>query len=529
MSEIILIHRVVVFLIIALGIFLSFWVLSENRKNRLHQIFFIMTIFVLLWNLFAHLGLFAINVESAIFWYRLNVGTVSLFFIATYFFAIYFPKKISENKLLSKVVILLGGILFFLSTFTSLIVKDTILKEWGMEIIFGEGKFFFYGVTTILTFLILYIFIKKYFLLSRKEKLKVEYVLMGIFIFALMNFIFNVGAHIFLGTVRYQYFADYSAIFFLGFTAYAIAKQKLFEIKVVLTQFLVGLIAILLLVNIIVAETLFEYIWKSGLFIVFLFFGYLLIKSVMREIKQRTETQKLYEEVNRLSKAKSEFISITSHQLRTPLTAVKGYISMLIEGSYGKLSEKMEKPLKNIYQSNERLVKLVNDLLNLSRLETGKLELKLELTSLKKLTFSVIEELKINAEKKGLEVKIVKTTKPLPKIMVDQDKLRQVILNIIDNAVKYTKQGGITIELKKLDKWIQIKISDTGEGIDKKETKSLFQMFSRATAGNQLHIEGAGIGLYVAKKFIEIHQGKIWVESPGKGKGSTFYIELPIK
>jgi signal transduction histidine kinase len=141
----------------------------------------------------------------------------------------------------------------------------------------------------------------------------------------------------------------------------------------------------------------------------------------------------------------------------------------------------------------------------------------------------VIEELKINAKKKGLYLKIIKPPEPLPKIMVDRDKLRQVILNIIDNAIKYTKKGGITIKIQSLKSKIQIIIQDTGEGMTKNEIKSLFQMFSRATAGTQLHTEGAGIGLYVAKRFIEMHNGRIWAESGGKGKGSTFYIELPIK
>ena len=140
----------------------------------------------------------------------------------------------------------------------------------------------------------------------------------------------------------------------------------------------------------------------------------------------------------------------------------------------------------------------------------------------------IIEELRINAEKKGLDMRMVKPSEPLPKIMVDQDKLRQVILNIIDNAIKYTNKGGITIELKKLDGEEEIKVSDTGEGMTKKEIESLFQMFSRATAGTQLHTEGAGIGLYVARQFIEMHGGKIWAESPGKSKGSAFYIQLPI-
>ncbi len=254
-----------------------------------------------------------------------------------------------------------------------------------------------------------------------------------------------------------------------------------------------------------------------------------LAEGLESQVDQRTkELRKAYEEVDKLSKAKSEFISIASHQLRTPLTAIKGYISMLMEGTYGKFLDRQRKPMENIYQSNERLIDLVNDLLNLSRLEAGKLEFSPQPVSLEEIVAEAVKELKINAENKGLYIKMAEFPKTLPQIMVDRDKLRQVILNIIDNAIKYTRKGGVVIELSKIDSWEQIKISDTGEGLEKKEIKNLFQMFSRASAGTQLHVEGAGIGLHVAKKFIEMHNGKIWVESQGRGKGSTFYIQLPL-
>jgi len=302
----------------------------------------------------------------------------------------------------------------------------------------------------------------------------------------------------------------------------AITRYHLFEIRVILTELLVGVIGLVLFIQAVIAETFELKILGSIIFVLFCILGYELIKSVIREIQRRQEIEKI-------DKAKSEFISIASHQLRTPLTAVKGYISMILEGTYGQLAEKQTRPLENVYQSNERLIRLVNDLLNLSRLDAGKIEFSPTLTSLEEMVSSIVEELRINAEKKGLYMKMIKPSESLPKIMADQDKLRQVILNIVDNAIKYTKEGGITLELKKLNEQEEVRVSDTGEGIDEGELNSLFQMFSRATAGTQLHAEGTGLGLYVARQFIEMHGGKIWAESAGKGKGSAFIIQLPIK
>ncbi|MDD5144817.1 MAG: ATP-binding protein [Candidatus Pacebacteria bacterium] len=248
-----------------------------------------------------------------------------------------------------------------------------------------------------------------------------------------------------------------------------------------------------------------------------------------QEVDKRTkELTEAYEELKRLDRAKSEFVSIASHQLRTPLTAIKGYISMMLEKSYGELSGKMVKPLENIYTSNERLIKLVNDLLNISRIEAGKTELTPEEASPEDLIQSIIQELKGSAQSKHIKLLFEKPEKDLGKIYIDTFKMRQVIMNIIDNAIRYTAQGEVSISVKIWRGNYRIAIKDSGAGMTKEEISQLFKSFSRGKAGNRFWTEGAGLGLYIAKKFIDLHNGKIWVESSGKGKGSTFVIELPL-
>jgi len=514
-------NLLLVIIIDIIGGWFGLWVFLSERKKRINQTFFLFTFFILLWITSAFLANLFKEYTITLLLIKLNFGAVALSALFAYFFILYFPYESKRYPILDKIVSFTWILLFFLSVFTNLIIKNIEFKEWGADIVFGAGGNIFLIASALTLILIVGQLFKKYSILSKEDKLKVQYFLIGSLFFVLFNIVFNVVSPIILGSSKYYNFGDYSAIFLLGFTAYAIIKQELFGIRVVLTQALVGVIAIVLLAQAVTATNWLEFGWKFLIFLVFVYFGYLLIKSVILEIKRRQEIEKI-------DKAKSEFISIASHQLRTPLTAVKGYISMILEGTYGQLAEKQTKPLENVYQSNERLIRLVNDLLNLSRLDAGKIEFSPELISLEEIVSDIIEELKINAEKKGLYIKMVKPPEPLPKIMVDQDKLRQVILNIFDNAIKYTKEGGVTFELKKLDEQEEIKVSDTGEGMDEGELNSLFQMFSRATAGTQLHAEGAGLGLYVAKQFIEMHGGKIWAESPGKSKGSTFYIQLPI-
>jgi signal transduction histidine kinase len=210
---------------------------------------------------------------------------------------------------------------------------------------------------------------------------------------------------------------------------------------------------------------------------------------------------------------------------------------MLIEGSYGKLGERPLKPLQNVYKSNERLIKLVNDLLSVSRIEAGRVELEFKEESIEDVISTVVEELGMEARKKGIDLKWQKPKEPLPKVLIDKEKFRQVILNVVDNAIRYTKSGYVAITAKSETRIpksetqgkIIIEVKDTGEGLSKEEIAKLFESFSRASAGSRLWTEGAGLGLYVAKKFVEMHKGRIWAESEGKGKGATFCIELPMK
>jgi len=172
---------------------------------------------------------------------------------------------------------------------------------------------------------------------------------------------------------------------------------------------------------------------------------------------------------------------------------------------------------------------LVEDLLTVSRIESGRLDFKWELVSLEDMVESVIEEFSQKASKRNLYLKYIKSKEGLPKIRIDSLKIRQVVQNLVDNALHYTKKGGIIIRLKKKGSKIVFSIKDTGIGIPQKEQIALFEKFSRGREVGKMHTEGVGLGLYLGAKMVIAHHGKIWIESEGKGKGSTFYFELPIK
>ena len=252
--------------------------------------------------------------------------------------------------------------------------------------------------------------------------------------------------------------------------------------------------------------------------------------KLVKEVDRAThELKQANEELKTLDQAKSDFISIASHQLRTPLTVIKGYGSMMLEGSFGKMPKPIEENLQKMYDSNERLIALVEDLLNVSRIESGRLQFNFEQGRLDEMVTNVVEELAPNAAKKNLFLKFNKPSKSLPSICMDKTKLRQVVINLVDNAVKYTETGGITVDLKQDGNNLSFCVADTGMGIKPDNLPNLFKKFSRGENTSVVHTEGTGLGLYVGKMMIEAHGGKIWAESAGEGKGSKFCFEIPIE
>lgn len=229
-----------------------------------------------------------------------------------------------------------------------------------------------------------------------------------------------------------------------------------------------------------------------------------------------------------INKMKTEFVSVASHQLRTPLSAIKWFIEMLINEDAGKINKQQKEFLDQAYLSNERMIKLVNDLLNVSRIEQGRLSVEPKPTNLNKLAEEVIAEINHQFVAKNIKFKFIKDNK-LPKIKIDPNIIREVFKNLLNNAVSYTPgKGNITLKIEKKANDVLVSIKDTGIGIPKDQQNRLFEKFFRADNALTTETSGSGLGLYVVKSAIESSAGEIWFESK-EGKGTSFYFKLPIK
>ncbi len=229
-----------------------------------------------------------------------------------------------------------------------------------------------------------------------------------------------------------------------------------------------------------------------------------------------------------LDHAKDEFISMASHQLRTPLTTIKGYLSMMLEGDAGRMTAAQKEFAGYAFGSSERMVNLISDLLNVSRLSAGRFLIQTKPTDVVQMVADEVRQLQSHAAAKGIQLVFEKPSPSFPLVELDENKTRQVIMNFIDNAIYYTQVGSVKVSLRQAGDQVRLEVRDTGIGVPEAEKKKLFTKFFRAGNAQEVRPDGTGLGLYLAKRVVEDQDGTIIFEST-EGKGSVFGFELPLK
>jgi signal transduction histidine kinase len=264
--------------------------------------------------------------------------------------------------------------------------------------------------------------------------------------------------------------------------------------------------------------------------------GVLLIKSVRSEVEQREQIEKLatnLEQTNErlqiIDRQKSEFVSIASHQLRSPLTAIRGYTAMIQDGSFGVAPAKMAVALTRIHESAKLMAFSIEDFLNVSRIESGNIKYECTDYNLREQAEHIVDDLRAEAVRTGLLLLFRSDLKGQGIVHADIGKTQQILHNLINNALKYTTRGSITVLIHEniKRKELYVDVIDTGIGMNVETISALFQKFSRAKNANSVHINGTGLGLFVAREMARAMNGEIAAESPGDSQGSRFILTLP--
>ncbi len=411
--------------------------------------------------------------------------------------------------------------------------KNIINSSSTKEIIFGNGLILFTLYLLMYTLTDLFLLFKKYRRSAGIFKTEMLYIFLSVFIGAVFVLLANI-IFPYLDIYNLFWFGPLVGIFIIGIIGFLIIKYNFWNLKLAATDFFTSIISLVLLFELFSSNSILDFTIKTTILVLVLLSGVLLVRSVRYEIENREEAEKLVKqlaEVNDdlhiLNEQKSEFVVTASRHLRGPLMDINKYTSMILDESFGSINDKAKEAIDRILQSSKRLVVIIEDFMSISKIESGKIDYKFSRTNLKEMIEELIEEMSITAKQNGLEIKL-KVKKDDDFISnVDSGKIRQVISNLIDNAIKYTPGGFVNVSLvKNKNGKIIIKVSDTGIGMSELTLKKIFHQFSRAKEASKFHTGGSGLGLYIAREMLKRHDGRIWAESAGHGKGSTFCVEL---
>lgn len=369
---------------------------------------------------------------------------------------------------------------------------------------------------------------------DRSMRMQTLFVSIGIFLF-LMAFTWgNIAGSITADWTIGQYGLLGMPIF-IGFLVYVMVAYKAFYARLFGAQALVFALSLLILGILFVDEIYSVRVITGATLLLTMVLGYILVRSVKKEIEHRERIEKLANDLEaansrltELDRLKSEFLSFASHQIRSPLTAIKGYTSMIKEGDFGPVPEKVAEAVSVIDTSAQSLIVIVGEFLDISRIEQGRMKYEMSDFDLTELVKEVAAEQRPTVESHNLTL-ILDVADESRETRSDKGKVKQIIGNIIDNAIKYTPAGSITVTLSSAADAYTVAVSDTGVGMTEETLAVLFTKFGRAADARKTNVSGTGLGLYVAKQMAEALGGTVSAESQGTGKGSRFVLKLPRK
>lgn len=524
-----------IFIVSLLNIGFGGFVLAHGRRSKMEIWFSVFALCVGTWSFsvlfFTAASSLAILALSA--WAAFFFG--NLIFLSLLWFSVYFLEKSKATAKKVAVLSVLDLVMLIYISFPGNLFVDVTANAGINKIIFSPHGLRFYVLAIAFIFFTGEVLLfTKYKISSALERVQLRFIIGGTFIAGVFGLISNLLLPAAGNFSLFWAGPLFSTIMLLPIF-YSVVRYGFLNLRVIMAEIFTALLLIVSVINIFAAKTPGEIFAQSAAFIFVIAFGSLLIRSVIREARSREKIEQLAKnleeanaELKKLDEAKSEFISLAGHQLRAPLTVIKGYTSMLQEGSFGELNKKAAEALGRVFLSANNLTKLVSELLDLSRIEAGTIKYDFKKIYFDDVIEDVIKELAEVAKARRMEIQFKNENRKTFTVSGDAYKLHEVVINLLDNSLKYSKLSPIVVTLRPRSQRLVFSVADKGFGIPEDEIQKLFQKFGRTEIAKKERPDGMGLGLYFIKKIVDDHKGRIWAESEGIGKGSTFYVELPI-
>lgn len=518
---------------------LGYFIYSRDRGSVANQLSLLVAIFLAFWALSSTLSDVMHSPRPAMIWAQLAI--IGPYFFAAYFllFSHVFPTPSGRLGWLKATMIMLPSLAVCMLVTSPLNVVEIRLADWGTD--FTPGPLYPIGILYLLLYLGL---ATANFVRSLRRttdplvRKQVKIVLLAVALQTLSMITTNALLPLLFNYTKASVIGPASSLFFVVLMMYAVLKHGFLSVKVLASEMFAITLTFVSFITLFDARSVAGYVRNLVVFLATGGVGLLLANSVSAEVRRREQLQLLTTELRRanehlkdVDKLKSEFISIASHQLRTPISVIKGYLSLLIEGAYGACAPMATEKIRQMFAMNERLVHMVNNMLNVSRIEKDKIEFDCKLFDVAEVIRQTVAELALTVEQKGLKLEFVSPPAKPVRAFADPERLHEVLGNLIDNAVKYSEQGGIEVRLKARAKEgvAVITVKDEGIGMAPEDRKHIFEKFFRAREPAVAHQAGTGLGLYICARFLRGMGGDIKIGRTELGKGTTFEVVLPMR
>lgn len=533
-------------------------ILFNNSRSKSVVYFFIMVAGITGWIYSNYLSNFATDYTLAFFWNKMIFATTAIFAWAFSIFAQYFPddREIKKRNIVIPSILCLGVVIVSLSQY---LVVDISFEENVSSIVFGWGIYvyivFFLGSLAYSFFKI----VSNYFKTKNpqiKKSIAALFWIIGLFLF--FSIATNLLLPVLLNNFNLTNLAPVYTIFFVYGIAWLILRFKFLNIKSVATEILAVFLTSIMFTEIFQSKSPLELFFRFVVFLVVLVFSVLIIRSVLREIRQRQEMEQLNKELaktisklnktaadlasankdikaknihlEKLLKMRSEFLDIASHQLKTPISVIRSTLSMFADGDMDKLSAADKKKFyHNMIIKTEKLHNIISDILRASEMDTEDFQINYKSAKpvqLEDIMGQVSNDLKERAEERNIKLEVILPGKKTDPLLSENQFLEQAIYNLVDNAIKYTKEGYVRMTLSQEKEKLVIKIKDSGIGIPQADQKKMFDKFSRAKNAVSMYTDGSGLGLFIVKKVVEAHRGGKITFSSKENQGTEFTIYL---